>query len=277
MSFLPAADPCRTARPFLSRVSEALYEQDGDLLVPSPITAGPWAKDAQHGGAVAAILARTIETVPSPLPVQVVRLTVELLRPVPIRPLRAEAVVVRPGKKVQLVDVRLAADGVDVAMARALRIRSQSVEVPAQPPERASLHAPPESATPIDRSAERVPYAEAFDLRFVKGAWEELGPVTMWTRLRSAVVAGEDPTALQRTCAAADFGNGVSRILDFDTHVFINPDLTVSFSRVPVGEWIGFDVVSRLSGDGYGQAESLIFDPSGPVGRAVQSLIVEAR
>ena len=82
---------------------------------------------------------------------------------------------------------------------------------------------------------------------------------------------------MQRTAAAADFGNGVSRVLDFETHVFINPDLTVSLSRVPVGPWIGFDVVSRLSADGYGQAESLIFDRSGPVGRAVQSLLVEER
>ena len=53
--------------------------------------------------------------------------------------------------------------------------------------------------------------------------------------------------------------------------MFINPDLTVALSRMPDGEWIGFDMVSRLSGDGFGQAESLIFDSGGPVGRAVQS------
>jgi hypothetical protein len=257
-------------------VPDALYELDGDDLVPSALTAGPWAADAQHGGAVAAILARAVERVPSPVASQVVRLTVELLRPVPIRPLRAEATTLRPGKKVQLVEVRLSAAGVDVALARALRIRSQRVEVPGRPPDPPSPH-PPDLTTAVDRSAIRVPFADAFDLRFVKGSWDELGPVTMWTRLHSPVVAGEEPTPLQRTCAAADFGNGVSRILDFETHVFINPDLTVSLSRAPVGEWIGFDVVSRLSADGYGQAESLIFDPSGPVGRAVQSLIVEPR
>ena len=82
---------------------------------------------------------------------------------------------------------------------------------------------------------------------------------------------------MQRVAAAADFGNGLSRILDFDSHVFINPDLTVALSRVPVGDWIGFDMVSRLSRDGLGQAESLVFDADGPVGRAVQSLLVERR
>jgi hypothetical protein len=69
----------------------------------------------------------------------------------------------------------------------------------------------------------------------------------------------------------------VSRVLDFETHTFINPDLTVSLARVPVGEWIGLDAVSRLSADGYGHAESQIFDKLGPVGRAMQSLIVEER
>jgi hypothetical protein len=65
--------------------------------------------------------------------------------------------------------------------------------------------------------------------------------------------------------------------VDFETHIFINPDLTVSLSRLPLGEWIGFDVVSRLSDHGFGQAESLIFDSTGPIGRAVQSLLVEQR
>jgi hypothetical protein len=91
------------------------------------------------------------------------------------------------------------------------------------------------------------------------------------------VVAGRPTSPLQRTAAAADFGNGVSRVLDFETHTFINPDLTVSLARVPEGEWILFDAVSRLSGEGYGQAESQIFDPIGPVGRSVQSLIVTPR
>jgi hypothetical protein len=91
------------------------------------------------------------------------------------------------------------------------------------------------------------------------------------------VLAGIEITPLQRIVASADFGNGISRILDFATHVFINADLTVSLSRVPDGEWIGFDMVTRLSPSGWGQAESLIFDGEGPVGRSTQSLLVETR
>jgi hypothetical protein len=257
-------------------VADALYTVGDGLLIPGPLTQGPWSPDAQHGGPVAALLARTVEAAESPIPMQVVRLTVELLRPVPMTPLVAAGVVTRPGRKVQIVEATLQAGGVDVARARALRIRVTPVEVPAHPAD-PRPPAPPVDADGRPHLPPRTAFAGAVDLRFVKGSWDELGPVTMWSRLLVPVVAGEEATPLQRTAAAADFGNGVSRIVDFDTHMFINPDLTVALARLPVGEWIGFDVVTRLSSQGYGQAESLIFDQLGPTGRAVQSLLVEPR
>jgi hypothetical protein len=256
-------------------MADALYEPDGDLLVPGPLTVGPWSSDAQHGGPVAALLAGIVESMPAPAPMQVVRLTIELLRPVPIRPLTVAATITRPGKKVQIVDAVVSVDDVEMARARALRIRVVRVDVPAQPPMPPSP-SPPTGAAPHHVQI-RTAFAEAFDLRFVNGSWDETGPVTFWSRLLVPVISGEPTSPLQRVAAAADFGNGVSRVLDFETHVFINPDLTVALSRVPAGEWIGFDAISRLSGDGFGQAESLIFDGTGPTGRAVQSLLVERR
>jgi hypothetical protein len=207
---------------------------------------------------------------------QLVRLTVELLRPVPLRPLTASAAVTRPGKKVQVVEGAVSVDGAEVARARALMIRVERVEIPDQDPEPPSPPLPSDLAR-AEIGTSRTAFVDAVDLRFVKGGWQELGPVAMWSRLLLPVVSGEEPSAMQRVAAVADFGNGVSHILDFESHVFINPDLTVALSRVPVGDWIGFDVVSRLSPEGFGQAESLIFDADGPAGRAVQSLLVERR
>jgi hypothetical protein len=257
-------------------VADALYEPDGDVLIPSPFTAGPWSADAQHGGPVAALLACTVESVPAARSMQLVRLTVELLRPVPLRPLKVSAAIARPGRRVQLVDAALSVDSGDVARARALFIRVERVDVPGQYPQ------PPSPPLPTDLPRTEVgaswtSFGDAVDLRFVMGAWEELGPVTVWSRLLVPVVTGEEPSAMQRTAAAADFGSGLSRILDFSTRIFINPDLTVALSRIPSGDWIGFDMVSRVLPDGFGQAESLVFDAGGPVGRAAQSMLVERR
>jgi hypothetical protein len=257
------------------RSAAALYRFAGERFWPGPLTAGPWSPDAQHGGPVSALLAGALED-----PEQrctLVRVTVELLRPVPLAPLRLESATVRAGRNVQWVEASLWAGDTEVARARGVRIRRAPVEVPV---DRTPPPAPPppgEGNPPMAPGTARTAFAEAVDLRFVRGGWDELGPVTMWTRLLVPVVEGRAATAMQRAAAAADFGNGVSRVVDFSTHTFINADLSVALSRVPVGDWIGFDAVSRLSPDGFGQAESQIFDAEGPVGRAVQSLLVAAR
>lgn len=250
----------------------ALYTETDGLYLPGPLTVGPWSPDAQHGGPVSALLAGAVE---ADSDMQVVRLTVELLRPAPLTPLSVTTEVLRPGRNVQLVEATLRAGQQEVARARALRIRRLHVDVPV---DRSGAPAPPPAeAEPRPTDSVRTAFAEAVELRFVTGSWDEPGPVTMWTRLSAAVVAGQEPTPLQRAAAAADFGNGVSHLLDFSTHTFINPDLTVALSRPPEGEWILFDTVSRYSAEGYGQAESQIFDSSGPVGRSVQSLIINRR
>jgi hypothetical protein len=256
-------------------LSDSLYILEDSRFIPGPLTVGPWSPDAQHGGPVAALLARSVESVPSDVNMQVVRLTIELTRPVPLTPLTVRTQIARPGRRVQLVDAFILDGEVQVATCRALRIRTAAMDVPVDrsgPP-----GPPPGDRDPPASVSPRTAFAAAVDLQFIKGSWDELGPVTMWTRLKVPVVAGEEPSPLQRTAAAADFGNGVSRVLDFDRHTFINPDLTVALARVPEGEWICFDAVSRLSRKGYGQSESQIFDATGPVGRAIQSLILSER
>jgi Acyl-CoA thioesterase C-terminal domain/Acyl-CoA thioesterase N-terminal domain len=260
-------------------VAGGLYTLEDGNFRPSELTVGPWSDQAQHGGPVAALLARTVEGVPSEVPVQTVRLTIELMRPVPLVPLTTTATMVRPGKKVQLVDASLLAGDQEVARARALRIRSSAIAVPEQVPNPPSP--PPPGPSVDDQETEagvrRTAFAGAVDLRFLRGSWESAGPAKVWSRLVVPVVLGEESSPLQRVAALADFGNGLSRVLDFSTHIFINPDLTVSLCRIPDGPWIGFDMVSRVSGQGYGQAESLVFDVHGPVGRSVQSLFIEKR
>ena len=113
--------------------------------------------------------------------------------------------------------------------------------------------------------------------RFAAGTWAEPGPVTVWIRLCVPVVAGEEPSGLQRVMAAADFGNGVSRELSWEDFVFINPDLTVHLLRPAAGEWICLDARTILGAEGSGLAECALFDEHGRIGRSVQSLFVDRR
>jgi hypothetical protein len=258
----------------------ALFVPDGGLLVPTDYTRGPWSPTALHGGPVAALVARAAESVEGPEDLRVVRITLELLRPVPVSPLRVTSAVVRPGRKVQLIDTVVEADGVEVAWSRALRIRTVRGEEPLAPT------VPEDDAPPgPEGGTERPPvpgeyrafHSEGVAMRYVRGAFERPGPATVWIRLEVPVVLGEEPSPWQRVGAAADFGNGVGAELPFGSnHLFINPDLTVSVHRPPVGEWMCLDARTRFGPPGIGAAEAALWDGVGRIGRAVQNLVVEA-
>ncbi|HEX4218455.1 MAG TPA: thioesterase family protein [Acidimicrobiales bacterium] len=258
---------------------EALFVPDGPFMVPTERSRGPWSPKALHGGPVAALGARAIEVAAGESGLQVVRVTVELLRPVPLVPLKVQTSLFRPGKRVQLRDAVIEADGTAVAALRALSIRVAPDYDGRLPTLTEPEPAPdgPENSAPgtLDLDERPAFHNQGAELRFVAGGDGQPGPATVWIRLRQPVVAGEPPTPLQRAMAAADFGNGVSAELEFRSASFINPDLTVSLLRPPVGEWVCLDARTRLGTPGIGSAQSTLWDVTGRVGTAVQSLLVE--
>ena len=115
------------------------------------------------------------------------------------------------------------------------------------------------------------------DYRFVKGAFHELGPALGWLRMKVPLVEGEEPSPLVRVMAAADSGNGVSAVLDWNEWLFINTDLSVHLHRMPEGEWIGLDAVTIPEPNGVGMADTKLLDERGPIGRAAQWLLIGRR
>jgi hypothetical protein len=90
------------------------------------------------------------------------------------------------------------------------------------------------------------------------------------------LVAGEQTSPLARVAAAADFGNGVSWVLQRARGwQFINPDLTISLYRHPAGEWVCLEAATYVGSQGIGQAESVLWDEHGRLGRAMQSLLLD--
>ena len=266
-------------------VPDPLFTELADgRLQPNGTARGPWSPHALHGGPVAAAVARAAEAALGSTgseAVEPVRMTVDLERPVPLAPLRIDAEIVRAGRKVQVAaaTVRDASEQV-LATARVLATRRSSVDLPADLIQPADERPPPvdaghgEPAYRPDASLEYF-HADGVEHRYVAGRFSRQGPATDWIRLAVPVVAGEEPSPFQRTVAAADFCNGISSVLPWDRWSFINPDLTVSLHRTPVGPWICVDATSRLDPSGVGTAEADLFDERGRVGRAVQTLIVQ--
>ena len=91
-------------------MADAFYTREGDGFVATELTRGPWDPGAQHAGPPSALLAREIERLEPADDRQVARITLEILRPVPIGRLSVEARVVRPGRSVELIEAELSDD-----------------------------------------------------------------------------------------------------------------------------------------------------------------------
>ncbi len=256
-------------------MAAALYARDGDRFIPSDHTRGPWAPDAQHGGAPAALLARAMEALPAETPMAIARFTIEILRPIPLTPLTTSAGIERPGRRVQLVSGSLHAGDDELCRARAWRIRETDLGdgipdewgLPFNGPEMGMPHEPENDEPAFHRTG--------VELRFVSGSFWEIGPATVWIRLRRPVVEDEEPSPVMRVLAAADFGNGVGSALEWGRFLYINTDLGASLYRQPEGEWICLDAATHVSRHGVGIAESALYDLRGPIGRAMQTLFVD--
>jgi hypothetical protein len=260
-------------------VGEAFYARDGESFRPTPWTRGPWDPNAQHAGPPAALVALAIEALEPDGQWQVARFTLEILRPIPLTPLRVEARIARPGRRVQLVEGSLVDERGEVAKASAWRIRRSEQPVAAAgdepPPFDPPGEAPP--APTFDPPWEGESYFTAMEWRVARGTFFAPGPAAVWLRPRVALVEGEEVSPLARVLIVADSGNGISSVASPLEYLFINTELTVHLFRLPRGEWVCLDAVSRIDSSGIGLAESVLWDETGRLGRGNQALLVAPR
>lgn len=257
-------------------MSASVYDERDGRLFATELARGPWDPGAQHGGAPAAIMVRAFEGAAGETELTPARITFELVRPVPLGELTVQTRVIRAGKRIQLMDGTMRTpDGTEVIHARGLWVAPADVDAGEPSP------APPGPETGTAQAftlAEGVSFpGDAMEIRFIRGSFFEIGPATAWFRLRYPLLAGEEPSPMQRLAAAADFPNGISSVLPWEDYVFINPDLTIYIERAPVGEWICVEARTTSRSTGAGLAEAVLYDANGRVGRSLQSLLVARR
>ena len=256
---------------------QAIYRVDGHRVVTSPDAAGPWDPGMQHGSAPASLVVWAAEAIPTPQPMGIARVTIDLMRPVPIAPLTLETEILREGRKIQLCAVRLRAENVVVVAATVLKIKTQALALPPDVAEAAVELPGPDQSREEQPSFSTSPFVHAISMRAARGKFGVPGPGAIWYRVDRPLIEGAAPSQAMRAVVAADFCNGTSALLDFRQWTFINADLTVSFARQPVGEWILLDAESWIGPDGAGLAMARLADTRGYFGRAVQSLVIEKR
>lgn len=258
---------------------DALFLPDGDGWLPTAATHGPWGPGLLHGGPVSALCALALEDA-SDQELASARLSVDMIRPVTEHRITISTNVVKTGRRLQLLEGEMVCDGKLAARASLLRLRPQPLDLPARaddgrtPPPDAPEELP-ESRPPVILGEQPFFLGSGIEVRAPGGNAFESG--FGWFRLKIPVVPGREPSPMQRTAAAADFGNGVSGFGGGFPHEyrFVNADLSVYLFRPPAGEWIRLQARSWWDAHGVGLAKSELSDRDGLVGTGQQALALE--
>jgi hypothetical protein len=262
-------------------------ELPGSLYLPTDggyeataLTIGPWDPKLQHAGPPAALLLREAESASAIDGGQTVRLAYDIFAPVPVGPVQVAATVVRPGRRIELVETVLTAgDERPLMRLSAWRMRTREYGAAEAHPDPHPAAAGWQDSRPETAAffTEDVAYHRALDWRFATGSFNAPGPASAWTRPACELVAGEPMTPLQHLLVMTDAASGISAALDWNTMSFANVDLSLALHRAPQGEWLGMDARTVLGGTGAGQCYAVLFDETGDIGRSTHALFVEPR
>jgi hypothetical protein len=134
---------------------------------------------------------------------------------------------------------------------------------------------PPQDGAPfsLDFWDDEPDFSSALESRVAEGKpFSGSGPAAMWARILHPMLPDRPWNQYARAVTTADFPNGIAGLEPMSTLIAVNTDLTVYFGSEPKGEWIGIRSQTNSSGLGLGMTDSLLYDASGFIGTANQSI-----
>jgi hypothetical protein len=254
----------------------AYYLRDGDKFVPTSMAQGPWGSSIS-GNFIGGLLGHGIESAIDDPDLQPARLTVDLLRPAAMAPVRVRTSIVRQGRRLTLIDAEITQADKVVARASALLLRkgeqppgtvwTSPVAMPPLPPESDS----PSTTRPLFIWAYgKVPgvAGDSFDL----SQWQHDGPKFVWVRDVKPLVDGLPLTPFTRAAMAGDVASSLTHY-GTEGLYFINADYTLTLSRLPEGPDIGLVALTHSSHDGVATGTAALFDQRGQIGSATATTL----
>lgn len=240
---------------------------------PTDYTRSNWGPEIQHGSPPLALLTKLVEELSADSGLRIGSLHLDILGAIPVAPVRTRVWVERPGSRVSMMVAEMVADRLVARLSAWLIAVSDTADV-------ASDRYPPVVEGPaVTRPAAFVDvrgYFDALDWRPQQHAEGESAAVS-WMRPTAHIVDAEPTTALQRLAAVVDCANGVGAILDPRQFFFMNTDTTVHLHRLPTGDDFALRARASIGPDGVGVTTAEVFDKTGFVGTAAQTLLVQRR
>ncbi|GGA70610.1 thioesterase [Pseudoclavibacter endophyticus] len=245
----------------------------GDRYESTEHTQGAWNPNEQHLAAATGLLAHVLERIPGGEGKALSRISLDVLGMIPRGECEITSAVVRPGRRVELLEAQWHAGGRTSIIARAWRLaRADTAGVAGT--EDARL-VPPESVEPSRHmDAWGGGFVRSLEYRPLPG--RRAGSGAFWVRTGVELLEGVTASPLARLLGMVDVANGLApRISPGDgAWSYPNVDLQLHLHRQPAGEWLGLEVRQQYGPEGVGLTSSVLHDADGPFGRAEQILLV---
>jgi acyl-Coa thioesterase superfamily protein/acyl-CoA thioesterase superfamily protein len=248
--------------------------EDGGFYANDPAR-GPWSPDHCHAGPVIGLLVRAAEAAVGSGKM-LTRLTSDVLRPLPLTGLWITTNIIRNTRTLATTRIEVHdADGTRCIFATSMHLARQALnDIPTAPVDPLRFEHAERGSFPLNQSLHNLPSFSRFvDVAFPSGQSNGTGPKTIWMRAPN-LLEGETQSPIQSICPLADCGNGISFNARPAEIGFMNTDLTLQIHREPESEWMAAESVSHWHNTGIGMSHSVLHDTKGPVGVALQTLVL---
>ncbi|WP_314953883.1 acyl-CoA thioesterase domain-containing protein [Bradyrhizobium cosmicum] len=251
------------------------FTRDGDTFHPTEVANGPWDPKSLHGRVIIGLLGFAIEERHSGPEFVPARLTVDMFRlPTIDKPIEVTTRLVRDGLRIRVVEAEFVSGGVGMARASCqLLRRTQNPDGNVWSPPNWDVPKPSDIPKPIDP---RLGMNGKWATRPIVGHMGSLGPRKLWMSEVRELVAGVPMTPFVHVATGADFASPFANAGDKGLG-YINSDVTIYLHRLPVTNWIGFEVVNHQATDGVAIGECWLYDEEGPIGTATVAALAQRK
>jgi hypothetical protein len=250
------------------------FTRDGDRFVPTDMSKGPWGPGSLHGRVVIGLLGAEIERRHGAAGMIPARLTVDMFRLPDLSPLEVRTRLVRDGYRIRMVQADLYSGDTHVAMATAQILR-RSEAPPGRTWSPPTWDVPNPNAIPPPADL-RGSMNGMWAIRPIAGQMGSHGPRRIWMKEIRDLADGYPFTPFGRVAMAADYASPFANAGDKGLR-YINSDLTLYLHRLPVSEWVGFEVINHQATDGVAVGECFVYDEQGPIGSAGACSLAQAK